>query len=1107
MKKVTHPVALRAAWPRAILSSFCLLSSSYLLLPPLAAQSASRVIDGAAVQPGGIAGALVLGNRPIAGVSVMIRETGQTTVTDKLGTYRFTNVTPGAYTLVATAPGYQKLHITDVVVKPNKNLTLNQVQLREVSESVTVLEPYVVKGEANNTLQLEEYMVEGKRITPFQDANVDIPRTINDARPYYIFDSKAIDRSGVTDLEAFLKKNVTMNAVFQSANQQAGGDLSGFDGTLVAGVYSAVDLRGLGANKTLVLINGRHVPGISLPGNGGQPDLNGIPLSAIDRVEILPSSASGIYGGGAIGGVVNVVLKQSYHGGELRLTYANQFDTDAGQRRVDLSYGLGLEGGRTQVTLSGSWSDQNLMLFQDRLDDYNRNRATAAANAPDYLPSGAVIPVLGALPNIKNRAAGNLTFKAGYGGGSLGSPITYVPAGTSPTTSISDLVAGLVANAGTWDLNNPPTIQYPNGLLRPMGSAASTRAFRGSIRRQMLPTVEMFAEYSWNENEAESQQNPFSVNAVALAASSAANPFNQSIWISIPSTYTAPAFSRSTATAVTFGSVAKLPADWVSSFDYTWSKTTYRDIKRNLQFSGSFSGSGLNPFVDTLMYPLPINYDLQVGTDVQDRVSYLDNFALRGSGPLWALPWGVPTLTAGIDFQLSTQPQTENALTIPDANVFGQLDETLTTYYKREQTTCSGYAELTMPLIKADYLPLVAALELQLTGRIDNYTQDTGTDGFVLYPNRPVFLDDGSINPDRRYFLGDTDATGTPYFDTVKYSARNYSFGLKYQPVKELTFRVSRGTAFVPPSPIDLLRRTEPDPSLTTVIDPQTQEAVDVQTISGGNPNLKPENSESFNAGVIWEPTWKPLKGLRLNAEYYQIKQFNAIGALSAQQIVDRYPDRVTRDPSGQIILVDVSSVNLLEKDTEGWDLTASYQRQTPYGFFSLSATQTITRHLLSQYDESQPPVDSVNFPSEGGAVRYRTNVMLNWEWSRWSAGWTARYISAYKQYGAEGGPAYTIFGGAFNNDLYVRAQGSDTISSQIYHDVMLAYAFGPRKAKSDSGAARVGASLLSDLSLQVVVTNVFDREPTFDAFNRAYFTSYFSDGMRRYSLALRKQF
>jgi len=72
-------------------------------------------------------------------------------------------------------------------------------------------------------------------------------------------------------------------------------------GTSPLGTTSTINLRGLGSNETLILIDGRRTAGVSFAGNSVQPDINGIPLSAIERIEVLPSSASAIYGGAAVG--------------------------------------------------------------------------------------------------------------------------------------------------------------------------------------------------------------------------------------------------------------------------------------------------------------------------------------------------------------------------------------------------------------------------------------------------------------------------------------------------------------------------------------------------------------------------------------------------------------------------------------------------------------------------------------------------------------------------------------------------------------------------------------------------------------------------------------
>ena len=135
---------------------------------------------------------------------------------------------------------------------------------------------------------------------------------------------------------------------------------SSTQGTLSAGSVSragssSISLRGIGFGfDTLILVNGRRQPASRQGAGQGQPDINYIPLSAIDTIEVLPASAGALYGGNAVGGVLNIVLKQNYSGLELRASYNDTWDGGAPISTFDLSGGTTLEDGRTHVMLVGS---------------------------------------------------------------------------------------------------------------------------------------------------------------------------------------------------------------------------------------------------------------------------------------------------------------------------------------------------------------------------------------------------------------------------------------------------------------------------------------------------------------------------------------------------------------------------------------------------------------------------------------------------------------------------------------------------------------------------------------------------------------------------------
>ena len=221
----------------------------------------------------------------------------------------------------------------------------------------------------------------------------------------------------------------------------------------------------------------------------------------------------------------------------------------------------------------------------------------------------------------------------------------------------------------------------------------------------------------------------------------------------------------------------------------------------------------------------------------------------------------------------------------------------------------------------------------------------------------------------------------------------------------------------------------------------------------------------------------------------------------------------MTRNSSGVITLVDISSVNLYHLETEGWDLSADYALNTSAGRLNLRAVQSIILHLKSQFSKTLPEYDAAGFaPSENGGPKHKSNATLTWEWRKWTAGWTTRYFGTYKQFGAAGGPSSLQFtNGAVDRRSrdYVGAQGSDTVDSQMYHDLFVGYAFGKTATEGRTWKA-AGSKLVEGLTIQFGVRNVFDKAAPLDVFyiDQNYALSPFGDTrLRTYWLALKKSF
>ncbi len=1027
-----------------------------------------------AASTGSVRGSLSLpGGAPAAGVLVVVRETSQSAETDQDGQFFFNAVAPGSHVLVVRAEGCQPLHITDVTVKAGNELLLSKETLHKLADGVTELQPFVVRGESVE--QLDKYSVYGARQKPFESGNMDVPRTINDVQPYYIFDTKTIDRASALDLEDFLKQRLTMNTLAQ-------GESDVVSTTLRA--RSSINLRGLGLDGTLVLVNGRRSAAVQLGTSTGQTDLNGIPLSAVERIEVLPSSASGIYGGSAIGGVVNVILKRHYSGGEIRASYDNTWDTDAPRRTLSATWGQTLEDGRTNVMLNASWSDAGALLKQDRIELWDRWTERVLRAQPSLVYTDTFAP-LGATPNIYSYNGTPLTLKDGT---ALGSAITFLPAGISPQTSSAALAAALLANAGKYNLAGAPTAQW-DGLLQPINAVPTNKAVMGSVRRSFLPKLEAFAEFAYNTTRTVSIYNPFSNRTIYVAATVPTTPFREAVRVRFPDSVAAEQATSSETRRATIGLLAKLPAGWLAETDYTWSENRYRYSSHTADAAllGADVNSGvLNPFVDTLRHPLDLT-KYYVPQNFRSN-SLLHDLSLRGSGPLWRLPWGEPSLTVGLQYRRAIAPERSLDTIYP----LSPADTTLVTYFERQQTTESAYAEMLVPLAPRARWRGLHALEAQFAARAERYTVTTGTPSKTFSPAANTTS-----------YAAPTLA-GAPFSAEDNYQSNNLTAGFKYQPVDQVIVRASWATAFLPPTPAQLQKNPEPSASFTNVTDPVRGTRYGVRTVGGGNPALLPQNSESFNGGIIWQPVAGRFEGVRLGLEWYRVTQFDKIGALTAQQIVNAetaYPDRVTRDAAGLITVVDISMLNLFKYQTEGWDLSGDYRRRTSWGDFTLRFTGTLIRYEKRQLVKNGPLLDYAGHLADGGPLKRKATAELTWERNEWTLGWNARYIGSYMQVNAPGGPSEVQFG---PYDYYLVAQGGNSIPAQTFHDVFAGYTFRERKSGT-TGFAAVRAGLFADLVVQLGVKNVFDMLPAYDAYSK--YSPYADTRLRSYWVSLRKSF
>jgi outer membrane receptor protein involved in Fe transport len=969
--------------------------------------------------------------------------------------------------------------------KPSQDFRVAQVDQGQTASAASV-EGSKEKPKQKDELQevhpnMPEILIQGSRIM-----NVDVKRTVDDVQPYYILDSQMIEQSGATDAEDFLRQRLTMNTTFAASSQTYGSP---------NGNTSSINLRGLGINETLILIDGRRVAGYT-PANGafgvaGQPDINGIPLAAIERIEVLPGNASAIYGGAAVGGVVNIILKKNFQGGVFGATYENTTNANTPRRTFNGTYGWSFDEGKTRIMLSGHYSDGEPLLLQDRLDLFQRGVGTILQNSPSFLYS-PFQPFSGATANISgfdnNGNPTNLTLRNGT---PLSSSITSVPPGAAPGSNVA---AGFLRNAGTYNLNLGPGTG-PAGLQNAFGTVPLDKSLMATVRQDLVAGLEAFAEFSTVSNSSRTPYGPVS-GAFFVPSSAPDNPFQQNVLINFPNELSEPLTTDSVTQSVTAGLLAQLPAEWKLELDYTWSRNLFESTTfsiDNAAFNNDLASGAINPFVDTITYPLSLGRYVVPVTYNGD--STLDDLGLRASGPVGSLPWGGhPTLTVGLEHRKEGSH---------NANLYNFDSLTPTSdlhfvYFGQSQSTNSAYGEALVPLIApTSGVPLLRSLDLQLAARSERYT---------VYTKTPfaVFTADGSL-------LGASPPQGAR--DTVEYTSTNPTIGLKYKPIESVAFRVSYAKAFLPPTAVQLLSNPTVQSNGDEVTDPTNGQTYAVKEIFGGNPALKPQTSEDWDLGLIWEPTDKLLNGLRVDLEHYKITQPNYITQPTAQEVVSdpAYASRVTRDPTtGRITVVNESYVNADLYKTSGWDLMLDYDKPTLVGTYDLHIAGTFIEHDQRQYTIGSPLLEYVGFPSEGGEGRIKANATLSWLFRGWTVGWTSVYFGRYNQAYSPGSPTLIQLG-LPSYTFFTAAQGGTTIPPQVYHTLFGSYTFSraPTPAgQRESLASRIAKNAISDVTVQFGIKNIFNKMPPFDVYSSPYYYSTYGDPrMRVYWINLRKTF
>lgn len=827
------------------------------------------------------------------------------------------------------------------------------------------------------------------------------------ASPVQVITRQEIENSGKANVAEYLQ---TLTADAQGSVPFTYG--RGFSGASSAGI----SLRGLGANATLVLINGRRAATAVLADDAQRTyvDLNTIPLEAVERVEVLKDGASSIYGSDAVAGVVNIILRKNFQGGQIKAQYGTSYKSDGSEPKVSAMYGRGdLDKDGWNFLVGADLGKKDAI--------YNRDRAgrgfvgVAAVGNPAY--------GLGFDPNAAVQPS-NLTYSGGEG---------WIPT-NSPNGAPTRSIIGNVRNpntlawysrgdssAGTGFTQQFPAAQaYCNantnlpqnnsrggclmdhwqqaGLVQP---EMDTYNFYGRFTKQINSTTEFSFDANWYHAHTKIQREPVTFDAgintptgipISQAATTvlgASHPDNPYFGTAARLRYS-PLFdpsigpNRVHSDSDTFRAVAALKGTF-GAWDYdtgvVYSEARQTDTSEK-KYNWRVKNALLNPtsanIAAAMVYPeyaalvgnstaTAATTFYRIGENVGLNSAALYNALLKdlqrkgdsrllsvdfkASRELGQLPGGPIGVAVGGEFR-----KEENNLPFYDG--LGDYAGLSLTKYSGKHNIYAVYTEGNFPVTKR--------LEANAAVRYDHYS-DAG----------------GSVTP---------------------------KVGAKFKALDTLAIRGTYAKGFRAPSPTENSLTSIAAFGGATVNDPARCAGTGVaQTncvgvgptfVQQGNPNLKPEKSTSLTFGTVWDLT----SATSLTLDWWQIKRTGLPVIEDPQVAINN--GQFVRDPAaatsatdpGPILVGFVRFQNSDESLTRGVDLEAKHRMDLgANGRVNLGLTWT---HLLNQrvtqadgtVHEYAGTHGDCNITNCIGSPRDRVQFTTSWEVGRWRIGGVVNY-------------------------------------------------------------------------------------------------------------------
>lgn len=786
---------------------------------------------------------------------------------------------------------------------------------------------------SSSVQQLDAVQVTGSRIPRAQ---------VEGPAPITVINAEQIRSSGFTTVPDVLRAMTQNGGETQSQQSSGGADFS-------PGAQQ-VDLRGLGPNHTLVLVNGRRIADFPMPfkGRSNFTDVSNIPLGMIDRIEVLTGSASAIYGSDAIAGVVNFILKKKADGTTIDIRMGTT--TEGGGESFDMSLASGFSSGNFNAVYSVELQSQTPLWAYDRdIQDSTQDGPTEGARVArrsylrtdyndDYLdPGAATCDALSA----QNQGSTYRAFRPRYG---------YY-CGSDSAIGYGTILSKRRGANGYASLS----YDFDNG--QQWFADVQLGYHTMSLMRDVTKWGRMAADgdesgYFNNEatGEIEFWQRQFSPEEMG--------GLDNAMVRSTQKTF-----------SVTTGFKGNLSGSWdyeaALSHSQYQSRISWAQIiasKANDLFLGPQLGEDDDGFPiynadpSRLYRPLTrAEYDSIAARTTYTPKSRTETAALTlTNGSLFTLPGGDAGFAATVE--VGQQAYALN----PDPLATGYY------YYSWKDSDGKGSrnrwataAELRMPLHET--------VNLSVAGRYDQYRYSGHSIGKATW-----------------------------------------SGGLEWRPINTLLVRGSYGTAFRAPDLHYVFAGPGNDETSAEDLYNCRADAADdcadyernVIRSRSGNRELDPETSTSWSAGFVWSPA----AGLDLSADWFNIDMRDQVQDMDVRTILASEANcrlgsadissptcvdalaRITRTADGRLYGVHVNPINVARESTSGVDVGLRYRLQTGIGDFIFNGTHTwVKKHDFQRY-AGDVTEDQFAINSGFDIPRTKTSVSVTWEKDAWSA-------------------------------------------------------------------------------------------------------------------------